>query len=637
MKFSYIKPYEYTKEELIAKIKAHGQIKFISFMAVDLGNNHTDVKIPVSAFLNDFDDFMEFGIQTDGSSVNLPLIATINNARVDLIPDSSVKWTVDYNRDHYMEFVGEDGEISIQEVATLVIPSFLKHNNKYIDSRSVLKKAIENYKGNMMRILKENDFYKAYGISSFDDIADIELTTATELEFWVKTPNESIDIEELSTSQLLKEQYWKRTVGSVRTALESALIKFEDYGLSPEMGHKEVGGVKSKINNNGERYHIIEQLEVDWKYDEPMQSIDNEIVAKNVITDVFTEQSLDVSFEAKPFEGVAGNGEHHHIGAYILLKSGERINLFTAQDMLKDYLSVLGYGSLMGILKNYELINPFVNATTDSYKRLQPGYEAPVCIVASLGISPDTPSRNRTVLIDVIRDFEKPHATRFELRSPNPSTNSYLTIAACLQAMIDGCKYAVNKTQAELYTELSKNQGTPAQYLEENRRYISAHDVYEKYTEKVRNTIFGKTPTNVYEAIKIMDENEHKIGVLLDNQVFSRIIIESYKEIMINHWISELKNRTIIENESVVRACKKLHTDDYNEVSEQDVRRWQVIKNLRWELMKHHKGRPGIFDMLKIAVDDRDYLQISDLQNELNEKMKTLNYLYTEYKHKLLQ
>ncbi|MDO4800449.1 MAG: glutamine synthetase, partial [Bacillota bacterium] len=302
----------------------------------------------------------------------------------------------------------------------------------------------------------------------------------------------------------------------------------------------------------------------------------------------------------------------------------------------KDYLSALGYGSLMGILKNYELINPFVSSTTDAYKRLQPGYEAPVSIVASLGISPDTPSRNRTVLIDVIRDLEKLDATRFELRSPNPSTNSYLTFAACLQSMLDGCKYAVGKTQEELYAELSKHQGIEAGYLETNRRYISAHDVYEKYTEKVRNTIFGKHPTNVYEAIKIMNENEHKIGVLLDNQVFTRIIIESYKQIMTDFWLSELKNRIIVENEEIVRSCKKLHTDDYNEVSEQDVRRWQVIKNLRWELMKHHKGRPGVFDMLKIAIDDRDYLQISNLQNELAKKMKTLTYLYAEYKHKLL-
>ena len=105
---------------------------------------------------------------------------------------------------------------------------------------------------------------KSYNITK-DDIEEIVITSATELEFWVKTPNDIAEIEELSTSQVLHEQYWTRTKGNVRTALEETLILMEEYGFEPEMGHKEVGGVKAKLTH-GEFNHVMEQLEVDWKY-----------------------------------------------------------------------------------------------------------------------------------------------------------------------------------------------------------------------------------------------------------------------------------------------------------------------------------------------------------------------------------
>ena len=79
-------------------------------------------------------------------------------------------------------------------------------------------------------------------------------------------------------------------------------------------------------------------------------------------------------------------------------------------------MSVVVYGSIMGLLINYEVINPFVSATNDSLIRLKPGFEAPVCIVTSLGHTPKLPSRNRTILAGLIRDLKNPMATRFELR-----------------------------------------------------------------------------------------------------------------------------------------------------------------------------------------------------------------------------
>ena len=164
--------------------------------------------------------------------------------------------------------------------------------------------------------------------------------------------------------------------------------------------------------------------------------------------------------------GLAGNGEHTHFGIGAIMNDGSFVNLFAPTDMKKDFMSAVGYGAIMGLLKNYEVINPFVSATNDSLNRLKPGFEAPVCIVTSLGHKPEVPSRNRTILAGLIRDVNNPKATRFELRACNPYTNTYLVLAAIYTSILDGVKYAVTKTTAELLAEISKDVGDDAGYLE---------------------------------------------------------------------------------------------------------------------------------------------------------------------------
>ena len=126
---------------------------------------------------------------------------------------------------------------------------------------------------------------------------------------------------------------------------------------------------------------------------------------------------------------------------------------------------------MLGILKNYEVINPFVSSSNDAFNRLKPGYEAPVCIVSSLGHTVELPSRNRTVLIGLVRDPRNPLSTRFELRAPNPKSNTYLVISSTYMAMLDGIKVALEegKTAKELEASLSKKYGDEDFYLEIGR------------------------------------------------------------------------------------------------------------------------------------------------------------------------
>ena len=619
---------KHTKENIKAILKSHSEIKFVSFVGVDLSGNDTDEKIPVSLFLDDLESFINgVAVQTDGSSVVLPGIATLNNAKVDMIADLNAKWFVDYNYD----FIDPETQ---KPIGTLRIPCFLYHDNKAVDSRNILSSAIETFKENLWNIFDNHpEVLSDYNISK-DDIDEIVVTSATELEFWVKTPNDVAEIEQLSTSQELHEHYWTRTKGNVRTALEETLILMELYGFEPEMGHKEVGGVKAKLSSSGDFNHIMEQIEVDWKYADAVQAADNELFVKILVQETFRRRGLEVTFMAKPIDGVAGSGMHVHLGVSLKLKDGKRINLFHTDK--EHFLSIIGYGALMGILKNYEVMNPFISSTNNSLKRLKPGFEAPVCIVTSLGMSPSNPSRNRSILVGLIRDLASPLATRFELRSPNPHSNVYLTMATSYMAMLDGIIYAVNnnKSQDDLLAEISKKSGEEAEYLEKDREYRSEEDVFEAFSEEERNKYFGKAPATIYENISALDKYPEKVQVLKRNDVLTEQLINSVKMAVTNRWILEISHRVLNSYGDKIRGCKALHSVD--KALDLDITNWTNINNLRVYLMKDTYTNKSLFTRIKEAFDKKDLELASNLYIELEEKMEELRKLYSSYKRNLL-
>ncbi|MDU5106653.1 MULTISPECIES: glutamine synthetase [unclassified Clostridium] len=618
---------KHNKDDLFTIFNEHPEIKFVSIVGIDLSGNDTDEKIPARLFLDDIDSFLNgVAIQTDGSSVVLPGIATLNDAKVDMVADLNANWFVDYNYDHI-------DSLTNKPIGTLRIPSFLIHNNKPVCSRNILHSAINTFKSTLLDIFKSKpETLKPFKIT-YDDIDEIVITSATELEFWVKTPNEEAHIEELSTSQVLQEQYWTRTKGSVRTALEETLLLMEAYGFEPEMGHKEVGGVKSQLDNNGQFNHIMEQLEIDWKYADAIQAADNEIFVKILTQETFRRHGLDVTFKPKPIDDVAGSGMHVHLGVSLKLKDGKRINLFTATK--DDFLSKIGYGAIMGVLKNYEIMNPFISTTNGAFKRLKPGFEAPICIVTSLGLSPDNPSRNRTILIGLIRDLANPLATRFELRSPNPHSNIYLTLSVSYMAMLDGILYALedNKTEEDLLLELSKKPGEDAGYLEKDRAYRSEEDVFEFYSDDERNNYFGKAPSTVYENLIQLDKYSEKLSVLKRNNVFSDQLINSFKLAILQRWTTDIIHRIILNHAAEVRSFKLLHS---NNALDLDISNWMTINNLRHYIMKDTYTSKGLFTRIKDAISNEDYSLASNLLNELEDNMKKLRDLYSNYTKNLL-
>ena len=590
-----IKPEEQNRASLTEILTAHPEIKFVSFMGVDFAGNDTDEKVPISLFLKDIDGIMEgMAAQTDGSSVVLTGIATLNNARVDMKIDSSVNWYIDYNYEHFDTATGK-------MIGTLRIPCFLVHNNIRVDSRSILHDTLDYVEKELTELFKKHPQVAGLEHINGEDIEKLIFTCATELEFWVKSPREDAPIEALSSS-----------------------------------GHKECGGVRGQIDDSGHMTHVMEQLEVDWKYSYGVQTADNELLARIIVKEIFRLNGLEVSFQAKPVPGVAGSGEHTHVGIAAKMKNGKIVNLFAPQDMHKEFLSAVGYGSMMGLLKNYEVINPIISSTIDSLNRLKPGFEAPVCIVTSLGLSPGVPSRNRTILAGLIRDIDNPLATRIEMRSPNPYTNTYLAIAAFYIAMLDGIKACVEsgKTLKEMENELSKKAGEEGFYLEKDREYRSEHDVFEDYNEEERAHLFGKPPATVWENMCAIKNYPEKIAVLTAGNIFKKEFIDSFAAGALIRWQTELLNRIIPEYHKEICLMKKLHDDDNH--TTHDAAMWEKIAAMRNTMAKDFTDQPSLFTMTRQAFARGDFDAASSLQLEMAELMQKLKAQYNEYQHNII-
>ena len=625
-----IKPEQQNEQDLRALLSLHPEVKFVSLMGVDFAGNDTDEKIPMKIFLEDMESFLEgSAAQTDGSSVVLTGIATLNNARVDMVVDKTVNWFVDYNYEHFDPATGK-------MIGTLRIPCYLLHNGNFVDSRSILKNTLDYVEGEIMELFKKHPVIAGLEHINGNDIDKLIFTSATELEFWVKSPREDAPIEALSSSQMMQEQYWQRTRGNVRTALEQTVETLDLYGLEPEMGHKECGGVKGQIDGAGHMTHVMEQLEVDWKFASGVQTGDNEILARIIVKEVFRMNGLEVSFQAKPIPGVAGSGEHTHVGMAAKLKNGKIVNLFSPKDMHKEFLSAIGYGALMGLLKNYEVTNPFISCTIDSLNRLKPGFEAPVCIVTSLGMSPDNPSRNRTILAGLIRDLDNPKATRIEMRSPNPYTNTYIAIAAFYLSCLDGIKACVEsgKDLAALEKEISKQAGEEGFYLEKDRQYRTEDDVFEDFTAEERSKLFGEPPATVWENLKAFDKYPEKVDVLTQGNILRKEYIESFRQGALIRWTTELLTRLIPEYYQAVVEMKKLHSPGSS--TDCDLALWHKIQVLRARLAKDSFEEKSLFTSIRKAVAVGDYDAASNLKIEMCAVMEELKSLYHDYKQNII-
>jgi len=225
------------------------------------------------------------------------------------------------------------------------------------------------------------------------------------------------------------------------------------------------------------------QAEIDMEFAEITEMADRFMWYKYIIKNVAKRAGKTATFMPKPVFEDNGSGMHTHVS---LWKSGETL---MAGDGYAG-LSPLALYAVGGILKHAPALLAFCAPTTNSFRRLVPGYEAPVNLVMS--------ARNRSAAIRIPMYSSNPKAKRIEFRCPDPTANGYLAWPAILMAMIDGIQ---NKTEP---TVLDKN-------------------IYELSAEELAK--YPKTPPNLAEAVDAL-EGDH--AFLLAGGVFTQPLIDSY-------------------------------------------------------------------------------------------------------------
>lgn len=188
------------------------------------------------------------------------------------------------------------------------------------------------------------------------------------------------------------------------------VLTLEDMGFEIEASHHEVAPA---------------QHEIDFKYDEALKTADNIQTFKMTVKTIAKRHGLYATFMPKPKFGISGSGMHINMS----LATEEGKNIF-ADEKGKIGLSDDAYHFIAGIMKHARGMSAITNPLVNSYKRLVPGYEAPVYIAWS--------AKNRSPLIRI--PASRGNGTRVELRNPDPTANPYLVLALCLAAGLDGIK-----------------------------------------------------------------------------------------------------------------------------------------------------------------------------------------------------
>ena len=225
------------------------------------------------------------------------------------------------------------------------------------------------------------------------------------------------------------------------------------------------------------------QHEIDFKYDDALSTADKIITFRSIVRIVAHRHGLHATFMPKPVYGVAGSGMHLHVSLF----RGEE-NVFFAP-AAENQLSETALHFVGGVLRHAPALTALANPTVNSYKRLVPGFEAPVYIAWS--------HRNRSPLVRI--PARRGVGTRMELRSPDPSCNPYLVLAAILAAGLDGIT----------------NRIEPPQPVNQN--------IYEMNIEAREKEGIQSLPATLYEALVALSRDE-VIQEALGSHVYNRFM-----------------------------------------------------------------------------------------------------------------
>jgi len=432
-------------KEILERAAADG-VRFISLQFTDIVGTIKNVTLP----LDRLSDALEYGVWFDGSSVEG--FARICESDMVLIPDVST----------YCVLPWEPKE---RRLARIICDVHRPGGEAFEgDPRYILKQALE----------KAREMGYTYN-------------TGPELEFFLFKMDGEPRVAPVPHDVGGYFDFSPRDLASdVREDISSTL---EEMGIEVEMGHHECAPG---------------QHEIDICYADALTSADQVATAKYTIKAIAQAHGLYATFMPKPIFGVPGSGMHVHQSLYDL--EGRNV-FFDPHDHYK--LSETAYNFIAGQMEHARAMAAIVAPTVNSYKRLTPGYEAPVYICWG--------QINRSALIRIPMYLPgREQSTRLEFRCPDPSCNPYLAFAAMLTTGLDGIRRDL----------------TPPPPVEEN--------VFDFEDAKLRELNIATLPATLEEAIKELEKDEVLREMLKEHayQAFVRAKMTEWDEyrIQVTRW-----------------------------------------------------------------------------------------------------
>jgi len=357
--------------ELLSKIK-EDNVNTIILQFSDIHGLMKGFTIPA----HKVEDAIRYGVWFDGSSIEG--FTRIFESDMYLKPDIATYGVVGW-------IEGNGGK-----VARMICDVYMPDGTQFVgDPRYVLKRVVDEAR-------KEGYVYK----------------TGVELEFFLFNRSNT---GEIALGSAGNGYYFNADTPPLTKIKEEILKSLAGLNIEVELSHTEVAQ---------------NQHEIDFKYADALITADNAMTFKFVVKSIAQMHGMHATFMPKPIFGVNGSGMHTHQS---LASVKDDTNLF--YDGSDSYnLSAIAKKFIAGLLKHSKEFSAVIAPTVNSYKRLTPGYEAPVYVCWA--------ERNRSALVRVPRTFKEQSAvaTRCELRCPDPSTNPYLAFAVMLKAGLDGIK-----------------------------------------------------------------------------------------------------------------------------------------------------------------------------------------------------
>lgn len=354
----------YTADEIRSIVKQEN-VQFLRLMFTDINGIIKNVEVPI----DQLDKVLANKVMFDGSSIDG--FVRIEESDMALYPDLSTFLIFPWGSEH-------------GKVARLICDIYTPDGKPFVGDP----------RGNLRRIVEQ---MKAAGYSSFN--------IGPEPEFFLF----KLDEHEKPTMKLNdKGGYFDFAPMDLgENCRREIVLELEKMGFEVEASHHEVAPG---------------QHEIDFKYEDALVAADNIQTFKLVVKTIARKHGLHATFMPKPLPGINGSGMHINMSLF----KGDKNAFYDADG--ERQLSETAMHFLAGIMEHAQALTAINNPTVNSYKRLVPGFEAPVYVAWS--------TRNRSPLIRIPQS--RGLSTRLELRSVDPSANPYLAIGSILAAGLDG-------------------------------------------------------------------------------------------------------------------------------------------------------------------------------------------------------